>query len=68
MTEPYDPVCRTYAKDMVYLDTLLEGGESRSDYIRHNEGTYNPENEHFLCDGCYIKVGMPSSESGWKCP
>ena len=37
-------------------------------YVRNNEGTYNPENGHFLCTECYVAIGMPSSPSGWKCP
>lgn len=42
--------------------------ETESEYVRQEEGTYNRENEHFLCDECYIKAGQPSSPSGWKCP
>lgn len=32
------------------------------------EGTYNPNNGHFLCTECYINWGMPSSSHGWKAP
>jgi hypothetical protein len=32
------------------------------------EGTMNRENGHFLCNMCYIKAGMPTSPTGWKCP
>lgn len=66
--EPYCPSCNTYAKDMSYLDDYASDYESRGDYIRQEEGTYNPINAHFLCDYCYIKVGMPATEYGWKCP
>jgi hypothetical protein len=38
------------------------------EYVRDEEGTYNPANGHFLCDECYIKAGQPSSPRGWRCP
>lgn len=34
----------------------------------NEEGTLNRENGHFLCNECYIKAGMPSSPTGWRCP
>jgi hypothetical protein len=66
--EPYDPRCGTYARDMDYLDTFLEGDMTRIMYVLQEEGTYNPENGHFLCDTCYIAAGMPSAPGGWVCP
>lgn len=66
--EPYDPNCGKYASDMSYIDHYREPDQSRADYIRSEEGTYNPSNGHFACDPCYISVGMPSSERGWKQP
>lgn len=30
------------------------------DFVREEEGTYNPSNGHFLCTSCYINAGMPS--------
>lgn len=76
--EPYDPMCGRFAKDMADYDSTiaetqeeLDKGitpEQRVEYVRQNEGTFNPQNGHFLCDMCYIKAGMPSSPSGWKCP
>ena len=41
---------------------------SSSDYVKENEGTYNPTNGHFLCTPCYVKAGMPSSDGGWVAP
>jgi hypothetical protein len=38
------------------------------EYVRREEGTYNPENGHFLCDDCYHDAGMPSSQRGWVAP
>lgn len=69
LPEPYDPMCMRYARDMDYLDTFRElPDQSRADYIRQEEGTYNVDNGHFLCDGCYIKAGQPTSPFGWTCP
>lgn len=36
------------------------------EYCRLEEGTYNEENNLFVCTSCYIKIGMPSSHGGWK--
>jgi hypothetical protein len=54
---------------------LYEAGEDRPPtvdevraYVMAEEGTYNGDNGHFLCDTCYIAVGMPSSPQGWTCP
>ena len=38
------------------------------EYVRQEEGTYNPENGHFLCTACYVRAGMPSSPRGWTAP
>ena len=42
--------------------------ESPSDYVRQEEGTYNPETKRFCCTTCYIAIGMPSTPQGWKAP
>jgi hypothetical protein len=73
---PYDPMCERYAKDMTAYDMyIMEGpddptptADQREAYVVYEEGTFNPTNGHFLCDDCYIKAGMPSSPTGWKCP
>jgi len=31
-----------------------------NDYVSSEEGTYNPQNGHFLCTECYISCGQPS--------
>ncbi len=28
-------------------------------YVKENEGTYNPKTGLFYCDACYIKSGLP---------
>ena len=42
--------------------------ESPSDFVQQEEGTYNPNNGHFACTDCYIKIGMPASSYGWTAP
>lgn len=41
---------------------------SAADYVRQEEGTYNPETNRFACDGCYIAIGMPAAPGGWRAP
>jgi len=60
---------------MHYGRSLVGEGEERlvgpctpDDYVRREEGTYNPANGHFLCTSCYCDAGMPSSPTGWVCP
>jgi len=52
------PVYAAYAK--------IEG--IPPDEFAKEDGTYNKETNHFACDGCYIAIGLPSSEKGWKAP
>jgi len=64
---PFDPYCnRTPSEISEYWDKAHDSGLTINDYVRQNEGTYNPVNGHFACTECYIKLGMPSSRSGWK--
>jgi hypothetical protein len=42
-------------------DTIEEAHE----YVLEEEGTLNPENNHFACDECYIRLGMPTTPWGW---
>lgn len=75
---PYDPRCQRFAVDMTDYDMWIADEHGiplkevtpamRNQYVEQTEGTYNPDNGHFLCDQCYIEVGMPSSRYGWKCP
>lgn len=67
--EPYDPGCGNYASQLPGVVMYAEdAGMSPADYVRREEGTYNPESNHFLCDMCYIQAGQPTSPAGWKCP
>jgi hypothetical protein len=71
---PYDPRCNRFGGEITeYDDLIVDFGqvvtaETREDFIRNNDGTYNPMNGHFACTECYIAIGAPSSPSGWKCP
>lgn len=51
-----------------YIEIGKEEGMAPDDYVRKEEGTYNPENGHFLCTPCYFRAGMPSSPQGWRAP
>lgn len=43
-------------------------GITADEWVRENEGSYNPDNGHFLCTECYVKRGAPSSHEGWRAP
>lgn len=76
--DPEDPIClgcaqRPHEIDGYILAYMSEmEGHPTKDQVRrwviHNEGTYNEENGHFMCDACYIINGMPSSPDGWVAP
>lgn len=51
-----------------YIDAVVGTTETEDEYVRAEEGTYNPRNGHFLCTKCYVKAGMPSSPNGWVAP
>ena len=34
-----------------------------TDYVRREEGTYNPESFQFFCTSCYIRIGMPNGRA-----
>jgi hypothetical protein len=78
---PFDPMCGRFAEDIIEYDNYIytsheeldstpedEKKVDRIKYVIIEEGTYNSENGHFLCDECYIKAGQPSSPTGWVCP
>lgn len=54
-----------------YIESAKDAGMTVEQYVREEEGTYNPQNGHFLCTDCYIKAGMPSNhypQKGWIAP
>ncbi len=75
MSEIPDPLCTgcdTRAHEIAEYQPgeFWAPGEFKGpdDYVRRCEGTYNPENGHFLCTECYITAGMPSHPTGWVAP
>ncbi len=62
-----DPVCVKCGKKphqiLEYTATSGAWGpgeyHSPADYVRDQEGTYNPDNGHFFCTACYVEAGMP---------
>lgn len=68
MDEPTCAYCGRKANEIPGLEWEAEQEDmSAAEYARE-DGTYNPETDHFACDGCYIKIGMPSSPEGWIAP
>lgn len=52
-----------------YADIAAEEMVSPVTYAKQYEGTYNSRTNHFACNACYIKAGMPTAPSwGWKAP
>lgn len=44
----------------IYVEYSQNSGyTSASQYVWNEEGTLNRETDHFWCDDCYIKEGMP---------
>lgn len=74
------PVCQGCGKLPEELDEYIVAAASEleegnwvtddevREYVRREEGTFNPTNSHFLCTSCYINAGMPTSPRGWICP
>lgn len=58
------PICTGCNKTADELQEYIEAAEENEmtveQYVREEEGTYNPANGHFLCTDCYIAAGMPS--------
>lgn len=66
------PICfrcgRTPEETGDYDEFAREEGMTPTEYVLKEEGTLNPRNNHFACDGCYIAIGMPTSLMGWRAP
>ena len=43
-----------------YVDAAAVDGISPNEYVRDEEGTYDPASNRFLCTECYVAVGQPS--------
>ena len=76
--DPEDPICMGCVRRPQEIPIYVEFAEweakecersiTPTKYVQENEGTFNWNNGHFLCDECYIKNGQPSSPTGWTCP
>jgi len=57
------PICtgcnKTADEIQEYIESAEESDMTVEEYVRSEEGTYNPTNGHFLCTDCYIVAGMP---------
>lgn len=66
------PICAYCKKPPAEIEEYIEGAAAHEttpdDYVRREEGTFNPANGHFACTECYIAIGMPSSPTGWIAP
>jgi len=52
-----------------YVEAVRGSTMTPAEYVRREEGTYNPENGHFACTECYIAIGQPTAPwPGWKAP
>ena len=69
------PICHYCKKHPAEIDEYIEAAEveeiTPDDYVRAEEGTYNPETGNFACTACYIDIGMPANPwpgPAWKAP
>ncbi len=68
------PLCIGCDKHPDQIEEFIEAAKEEyitaDEYVRTEEGTYNPANGHFLCTDCYIDAGMPSRDypSKWIAP
>lgn len=55
--------CKVCGKAPEEIDEYVDMGEveglTPEEFVRQEEGTYNPETGMFYCTACYIKIGMP---------
>lgn len=73
---PYCPGCKKQAHEIPSVKDFAADFElTPEQFIRHEEGTYNPVNEHFLCEDCFIRIedvagGRLVGPQGrrWICP
>jgi hypothetical protein len=46
-----------------YIGMAEEEGITPEQFVRAEEGTFNPVTLHFWCTDCYIKAGMPLGQA-----
>lgn len=42
----------------------MDGYATAEDYVRENEGTFDPVHNKFLCTSCYVALGCPVISAG----
>ncbi len=63
---PTDPYCdRSAANIPEVVEQANDNGETPNDWAMQ-DGTYNPDTNEFCCDQCYVRLGAPSSPTGWR--
>lgn len=66
---PFDPYCRRFPADIPeYELAAADEGSTPDDFVRFQEGTYNPVTGHFACTDCYLAMGSPAGAGGWVAP
>jgi hypothetical protein len=71
---PSRPVCvgcgRAPNEIPEYLMMSHAENDDPIEWMKANEGTYNPRRHSFACTDCYIKMGMPAHPYGrrWVAP
>lgn len=64
--QPTCPYCKREAQDIPALvEQANFEGETPRDFAMQ-DGTYNPTSNEFCCDECYVRLGAPSSPTGWR--
>lgn len=51
-----------------YVMFSKEYDQTPAQFVQEQEGTLNPENGHFVCTDCYMRMGMPATSMGWVAP
>lgn len=63
------PICigckKTASEIDEYIEAAHEEGMDPSDFVREEEGTYNPQYNTFTCTDCYVNLRCPSRPGGW---
>lgn len=73
---PFCPACQRQAHEIPDVKMFAkENGLTPEEFVRQEEGTYNPSSEHFLCDRCFIVVESAHgyrltgpNDTRWVCP
>jgi hypothetical protein len=53
-----------------YIEAIKGSTLTPAQFVRREEGTYNPITDRFCCIQCYIDLGQPSlpAPNRWKAP